>query len=139
MWGRLTKVTGDLDLTAAPQTSAPTQGTAPTNSTTVLDGWNKLTAVGGLVPDELYLLVYVDDDDADVTPWFYCPDFNAAGDPAVGKHVPGAKITAVLTVTADAGRIFRIPIPPMATHVRLESSTSSTTAVGALYSAEEVQ
>lgn len=134
MWSPANNISGDMDLTAAPFTSAPTQGTAPTG-VGATDGWHGLRAAGGLVPDELYLLVYLDDDDAVIIPWFYVPDLNVAA--SVGKHIHGAVVTALVTPTADAGAIFRIPVPPMATHVRLQSTTSSTNAVAALYSAEE--
>ena len=149
MWGNCNKISSDMDLTGAPYTSAPTQGVAPTNTDPVADGWfpiaRPLTVVLGnrRVMDDLYLLVYSDATDVDLTPWFYCPDFVPEGSPAVGKHISGTlleDVPATGAETAVQGSIFRIPVPPMATHVRIErgTQTGGTYCKGGLYSAEEI-
>jgi hypothetical protein len=149
MWGRCNKVNDAvMDLTGAPFTSAPTQTTAPTNLTPVGDGWYPLCQYGEVlsareVMDELYLLIYTDATDVDLTPWFYCPEFIAAGTPLVGKHVPGTlleDVPATGSPTSTQGSIFRIPVPPMATHVRIQrgTQTGGTYCKAELFTAEEL-
>lgn len=149
MWGRCTKLNDVvMDLTGAPFTSAPTQTTAPTNLTPVGDGWYPLCQLvrelgGREVEDELYLLVYFDGTDVDLTPWFYCPEFIPEGVPLVGKHVSGTLLEDVPPTAAPLatqGTVFRIPIIPMATHIRLQSAniTGGTFCKAELFKAERV-
>ena len=129
MW-EFKNLSGDIDLRTAPETSAPTQGTAPG---VAADGWYR-TVNAGFVWDELVLLIDTDATDLDLVPWFHVPDFNISA--GVGRHVPGRleeDITA--TATAAKGRVFRLVGPPMASYVRLQqiSVTGETYAVGAIY------
>lgn len=147
-WGNCSKISSDMDLTGAPYTSAPSQGTAPTNANPIADGWfpiaNFSLALGNRrVLDELYLFVYTDATDVDIVPWFYCPEAIPEGDPLVGKHVSGRAeldIPATASPTGDKGSVYRIPILPFATHVRIErgTQTGGTYCKGNLFMAEDV-
>lgn len=136
MWGRRTKISNDMDLAAAPYTSEPTDHVAPTGNGS--DGWWPVT-FHGEVWDELHLVLKTDVSTSDVTPFFYVPDFDRDGDPKAGSVIPGRMEENIpATATADKGRIFRIPVPIAATHVRLYAADLGAGALkGAIYACEE--
>ena len=139
MWGRRTKISDDMDLTAAPHTTAPSDHVAPKDNG--VDGW---WAVGirDEVFDELNLVVKHDADVLDITAHFYVPDFDRGGDPEAGSVIPGrveADIPKTSAPTATKGGVYRIPVPFAATHVSVSAAvTGGTYVTGALYAGEEV-